>query len=407
MLGLISINYKIAPVNIRELFYIYPDDFQKIFNEINAKITLKGLFIISTCNRTELYFETNKSKAGHNKIFHSVIMSLSKLKRFNDGLRPYIKKKEGAHNISEHLFRLSSGLESMIIGEYQIVDQIKTAYSICKKNKMLSPTLERMIQKSLEASKFIRTNTEIDKGGISVSSAAIDQIGNIDNSKDLSILCVGAGRTSKLSIKQLFSKKFGKIYITNRTEANTTHLLKKFDLNLVKFSDWKSKLETVDIIIFSTSSKKPLLTDKDLLHIDSKRNKKIILVDLSVPRNIIINNKYNNVELVDLDKLKDKVNENYNRRISEVKKAEKFVEKYVIEYNQWLDSRELRPSIISIKKEIKSLMSNRENFENSNGEVQEIYDKFSDKLVKKIISVSENGKNSEALKIINKIFTND
>ena len=163
----------------------------------------------------------------------------------------------------------------------------------------------------------------------------------------------------------------------------------------------------MDIIIFSTSSKKPLLTDKDLLNIDSKRNKKIILVDLSVPRNIIINNNYNNVELVDLDKLKDKVNENYNRRISEVKKAEKFIEKYVIEYNQWLDSRELRPSIISIKKEIKNLMSDAENLENNNKETQEIYDKFSDRLVKKIISVSENGKNTDALKIINKIFTDD
>ena len=150
-----------------------------------------------------------------------------------------------------------------------------------------------------------------------------------------------------------------------------------------------------------------MLTDKDLLNIDSKRNKKIILVDLSVPRNIIINNNYNNVELVDLDKLKDKVNENYNRRISEVKKAEKLIEKYVIEYNQWLDSRELRPSIISIKKEIKNLMSDAESLENNNTEIQEIYDKFSDRLVKKIISVSENGKNTDALKIINKIFTDD
>ena len=140
---------------------------------------------------------------------------------------------------------------------------------------------------------------------------------------------------------------------------------------------------------------------------DSKRNKRIILVDLSVPRNIIINNNYNNVELVDLDKLKDKVNENYNKRISEVKKAEKLIEKYVIEYNQWLDSRELRPSIISIKKEIKNLMSDAESLENNNTEIQEIYDKFSDRLVKKIISVSENGKNTDALKIINKIFTDD
>ncbi len=407
MLGLISLNYKIAPVKIREIFYIYPDEYQIIFNEINSKITLKGLFIISTCNRTELYFETNENQANSKKIYHSVIMSLSRLKKFNDGLRPYIKKKEGSLNISEHLFRLSSGLESMIIGEFQIVDQIKTAYNICKDNKMLSPSIERMIQKAFEASKFIRTNTDIDKGGISVSSAAIDQIGNIDNSEDLSILCVGAGRTSKLSIKQLFSKKFGKIYITNRTESNTTQLVEKFDLNLVKFSEWKNKLESVDIIIFSTSSKEPLLTDKDLVNIDLIRNKKIILVDLSVPRNIIINENYNNIELVDLDKLKDKVNENYNRRISEVEKAEKFIERYVAEYNQWLDSRELRPSIISIKKEIKSLMSNTENLENNNKEVMEIYNKFSDRLVKKIISVSDNGKNTEALKIINKIFTDD
>ena len=135
-------------------------------------------------------------------------MALSKLKKFNDGLRPYIRKVEDSREVSKHLFRLASGLESMIIGEFQIVEQIKSAYKRCKKNNMLSPTLERMIHKSLETSKFIRNNTEIDKGGISVSSAAIDQIGKLKNSEKLSILCVGAGRTSKLSIKQLYSKKF-------------------------------------------------------------------------------------------------------------------------------------------------------------------------------------------------------
>ena len=407
MLGLISINYKIAPLKIRELFYIYPDEYEKIFKLINKRISLKGLFIISTCNRTELYFETEDSQKNQNKAFHSVIMTLGKLKKFNDGLRPYIKKKQGSSEISEHLFRLSSGLESMIIGEFQIVDQIKGAYNICKKNNMLSSAIERMIQKCLEASKFIRTNTEIDKGGISVSSAAIDQIGNIENSENLSILCVGAGRTSKLSIKQLFSKRFGNIFITNRTKSNTSHLIEKFDLKFVKFSEWKKMLETIDIVIFSTSSKKPLLTDIDLSDIDENREKNIILVDLSVPRNIVINKNYNKVELVDLDKLKDKVNENYNKRISEIEKAEELIKKYVSEYDQWLDSRELRPSIISIKKDIKDLMFSTENQESNNKDLKEIYDKFSDRLVKKIITVSENGKNTEALKIINKIFTDD
>jgi len=406
MIGLISLNYKIAPVQIRELFYLYPDQYLNIYKSLISKSKIKGLFIISTCNRTEIYFETSTSESS-SKSFHSVIMTLSKLKKFNDGLRPYIKKKDGVNAISKHLFRLASGLESMIVGEYQIVDQIKSAYKVCKTNKMLSPTLERMIQKSLEASKYIRTNSEIDKGGISVSSAAIDQLGNISNSKNLSILCVGAGRTSKLSIKQLVSKKFKNIFVTNRTESNVTPILEKFNLKLVKFNSWKKMLNSVDIIIFSTSSKKPLLSDIDLKNIDNLRKNKIVLVDLSVPRNIVIKKTYKNVELVDLDNLKDRVNENYNKRISEINKAELMIESFINDFTGWVNKRELRPTIISIKKEIKNLISDSSVKNDENKQIEEIYDKLSDKLVKKIISVSDNGKNTDALKIINKIFVSN
>jgi len=406
MIGLISLNYKIAPVQIRELFYLYPDQYLNIYKSLISKSKIKGLFIISTCNRTEIYFETSSSESS-SKSFHSVIMTLSKLKKFNDGLRPYIKKKDGVNAISKHLFRLASGLESMIVGEYQIVDQIKSAYKVCKTNKMLSPTLERMIQKSLEASKYIRTNSEIDKGGISVSSAAIDQLGNVSNSKNLSILCVGAGRTSKLSIKQLVSKKFKNIFITNRTESNVTPILEKFNLKLVKFNSWKKMLNSVDIIIFSTSSKKPLLSDIDLKNIDKQRKNKIVLVDLSVPRNIVIKKTYKKVQLVDLDNLKDRVNENYNKRISEINKAELMIESFINDFTGWVNKRELRPTIISIKKEIKNLISDSSVKNNENKQIEEIYDKLSDKLVKKIISVSDNGKNTDALKIINKIFVSN
>ena len=406
MLGLISLNYKIAPVQIRELFYLYPDQYLNIYENLISKSKIKGLFIISTCNRTEIYFETSSNESS-SKSFHSVIMTLSKLKKFNDGLRPYIKKKDGVHAISKHLFRLASGLESMIVGEYQIVDQIKSAYKVCKTNKMLSPTLERMIQKSLEASKYIRTNSQIDKGGISVSSAAIDQLGNVSDSKNLSILCVGAGRTSKLSIKQLVSKKFKNIFITNRTESNVTPILEKFNLKLVKFNSWKKMLNSVDIIIFSTSSKKPLLSDIDLRNIDTQRKNKIVLVDLSVPRNIVIEKTYKYVELVDLDNLKDRVNENYNKRISEINKAELMIESFINDFTGWVNKRELRPTIISIKKEIKNLISDSSTKNNENNQIEEIYDKLSDKLVKKIISVSDNGKNTDALKIINKIFVSN
>ena len=197
------------------------------------------------------------------------------------------------------------------------------------------------------------------------------------------------------------------IFITNRTESNVTSLLEKFNLKLVKFNSWKKMLSSVDIIIFSTSSKTPLLTDDDLINIEAERKKKIILVDLSVPRNIVIEKKYSKVEHVDLDILKDKVNENYNKRISEIKNAEIMVEKFIADFVEWVDSRELRPTIISIKKEIKKLITNSVIKDKKNKQIEEIYDKFSNKLVKKIISVSNNGKNSDALEIINKIFVGD
>ena len=407
MIGLVSLNYKIAPLKIREHFYLFPDEIAEVHTLINKKVETEGLFIISTCNRTEIYFETNSDNVSENQVFHSVIMSLSSYKKFNDGLRPYIKKKKGIEKISKHIFRLTSGLESMIIGEFQIVDQIKSAYSLAKNNKMLSPTLERMIQKSLEVSKFIRNNTSIDKGGISVSSAAIDQIGDIKNARYLSILCVGAGRTSKLSVQQLVSKKFKNIFITNRTKANVDPLIEKFKLKYIEYKSWKKRLKDIDIVIFSTSSKNPLIEDDDLSEIDEIRSSKLTFVDLSVPRNIKLEKKYKNVDLVDLDKLKDQVNSNYNKRISEIKKAESMLIKHTAEFNQWVESRELRPAIISIKKHLDELISNSKQLNGSKKEVEEIYDKFSDKIIKNLIVVSNNGKNSDALKIINKIFSND
>ena len=407
MIGLVSLNYKIAPLNIREHFYLFPNEISKIHALVNKKVKTEGFFVISTCNRTEIYFEVNSKDFSENQVFHSVIMSLSRFKKFNDGLRPYIKKKKGIDKITKHIFRLSSGLESMIIGEFQIVDQIKSAYSLAKTNKMLSPTLERMIQKSLEVSKFIRNNTSIDKGGVSVSSAAIDQIGNIKNAHDLSILCVGAGRTSKLSIQQLISKKFKNLFITNRTKSNVDPLIEKFKLKHVDYKNWKKRLKDIDIVIFSTSSKTPLIKDDDLSEIDLIRSNKITFVDLSVPRNIKLKKNYQNVDLVDLDKLKDQVNRNYNKRISEIKKAESMLMKHTSEFNQWVDSRELRPAIISIKKQFNELISNSPKLNGNKKEVEEIYEKFSDKIIKNLIAVTNNGKNSNALEIINKIFSND
>ena len=206
MVGLISINYKIAPLEIREKFYF--DSSEKIVfnNLLKKKVGVEGLMIISTCNRTEIYFEFENHVGEENKFLHSIVKELVEFKRFKDSLSPYLNNSIGSYDVANHLFRLVSGLESMIIGEFQIVEQLKDAYYFSKKHKMLGPILKRMIQKSLETGKYIRTNTDIGRGAVSVSYAAVEQITKKYDLTKSNFLCVGLGETSKLSIRHLHQK---------------------------------------------------------------------------------------------------------------------------------------------------------------------------------------------------------
>ena len=160
-LQLFGINHKTSNVAERERFIINESNqilldshLKKVFHD-----DLESFFGISTCNRTEIYFEFENHIGNENKFIHSIVKELSEFRNFKDSLSPYLIKQTGSYNVSKHLFRLACGLESMIIGEFQIVEQLKEAYDFSYKHRMLGPILNRMVQKSLETGKFIRTNT--------------------------------------------------------------------------------------------------------------------------------------------------------------------------------------------------------------------------------------------------------
>ena len=176
MVGLISLNYKAAPIEIRERFH-FEDSEKLVFNNLLKKnVGVEGLMIISTCNRTEIYFEFENHFGQEKKFLHNVIKELVEFKKYRDSLSPFLINYTSSLQVANHLFRLVSGLESMIIGEFQIVEQLKNAYYYATRRKMLGPILKRIIQKALETGKYIRTNTGIDKGAVSVSYAAVEQI---------------------------------------------------------------------------------------------------------------------------------------------------------------------------------------------------------------------------------------
>jgi len=422
LVGLISLNYKAAPIEIRERFH-FEDSEKLVFNNLLKKnVGVEGLMIISTCNRTEIYFEFENHIGQEKKFLHNVIKELVEFKKYRDSLSPFLINYTSSLQVANHLFRLVSGLESMIIGEFQIVEQLKNAYYYASKRKMLGPILKRMIQKALETGKYIRTNTGIDKGAVSVSYAAVEQITKKHKLTNSKFLCVGLGETSKLSLKHLHQKKIKNIKISNRSKEKGIKFCKELGYEFIDFNEFKNEINNSDVVFFSTSSNKKLLSKKDLSQIMNKRDKTLLIVDLSVPRNIPSNIKIKNLEIVNIDNLKDAVNENYKKRKKEIIRAEEFIDEFLVEFDDWTNSRTLRPSILSIKKEIREVFVNEtlnkidhykcgcDDIEDSNlinEKLNKVYNKFTNSLVKKIRKASNNGKDEKAIKVINQIFLND
>ena len=422
LVGLISLNYKAAPIEIRERFH-FEDSEKLVFNNLLKKnVGVEGLMIISTCNRTEIYFEFENHFGQEKKFLHNVIKELVEFKKYRDSLSPFLINYTSSLQVANHLFRLVSGLESMIIGEFQIVEQLKNAYYYATRRKMLGPILKRMIQKAFETGKFIRTNTGIDKGAVSVSYAAVEQITKKHDLKNSKFLCVGLGETSKLSVKHLHQKNIKKIKISNRSKEKGIKFCEELGYEFVDFNNFKNEIHNSDVVFFSTSSNKKLLSKKDLSEIMNNRVKSLLIVDLSVPRNIPSNIKIKNLKIVNVDNLKDAVNENYKKRKKEIIKAEEYIEDFLIEFDDWTNSRTLRPSILSIKKEIREVFVNEtlnkidhykcncDDIEDSNlinEKLNKIYNKFTNSLVKKIRKASNNGKDEKAIKVINQIFLNE
>ena len=418
MIGLISINYKHAPLDIREEFDFTDDQKLNFHHILKRNHNVEGLMILSTCNRTEIYFEYENHIGHESKLMHAVLKALVDVKSFNESLSPYLEKKTNK-DVTEHIFRVIAGLESMIVGEYQIVEQLKDAFTFAEKKKMLGPIINRMVQKAFETGKYIRTHTNIDKGAMSVSYAAVEKVAQKFDILKIKTLGVGAGETGTLTVQYLDKKGCKDIAITNRDFSKAEELANKFNINAIRFNELKNSLLLVDVAIFSTSSKEPLITANEAKKIAFNREKELLFIDLCVPRNLPKEiGDIKGVSLVNIDGLKDMVNTNYNKRKMEVVKAESFIAEFLIDFEEWASFRQLRPSILSLKNQFDELIdSDTEKCNCCNESLKNckqfshyqsrLSKKFAGRLIQQIKKVSDNGKNEQALEIINQIFTDD
>jgi glutamyl-tRNA reductase len=339
-----GINYKKTDAAIRSQFAILDNQYAAI-NEAAYSFGIKEFFIISTCNRTEIYgFADNAAQL----ISLLCTQTQGSVEKFSE--LAYIK--QGTHTI-EHLFEVAAGLDSQILGDYEIVGQIKKAARIAKDSECIDAFTERLINNALQASKAIKNKTELSGGTVSVSFAAVQYIReNVKAVKNKDILLLGTGKigrnTCKNIVDYLGTKK---VTLINRTEEKAKLLAIELGLQSAPLEQLAQYIRSADIIITATNSTEPVILEQYL----NGAGKKLI-IDLSVPYNTeTAAQQLSNIKLVNVDELSKMKDKTLSKRTAEVPKAKAIIAEHVSEFMEWYKMRKNVPVLKAVKSKLKEI----------------------------------------------------
>lgn len=415
MLGVLGINHKTATLNIRDKFAIPNEDIIPLSEGFLQIPEITGVVVLSTCNRTEVYYSKEQGR-----IEDTTNKLLKKLHTFFNIDQDY---SDNFHHFANteaitHLFKVTSGIDSMVIGENQIVNQIKKAYVFCTEANLTDAILMRLFQKAFECSKRVRTETSIQQGATSIGYVAIDLCEKIfKNIMETNILIVGAGETGQLALRDLKKRGVNHISITNRTDEKTLNVAKNRNVNPILFNNYKDHLGQFDIIIAATSSGEYLVSKTDIESIQKNRKgKKQLFIDLSVPRNIdIAIAELNHTQVICVDDLQQILDDHKEMREMSVENACVIIDELVEQSLSWLNSRTLRPVIKNITTNMQHLSQNEllEYRKNLDEDTVKQIDKYTNLLTQKYIRLfiknlkeaTNNGSSTEALDVIDQLFS--
>jgi glutamyl-tRNA reductase len=338
---LVGLNFRTAPVEVREKVSFSMEQAQRAAEELRARGILEETLVLSTCNRSEVYgvrANANRESAAALSSFLSAFHSVQP-----DKLNPSLYHHYD-HDAVRHLFRVSAGLESMLLGEAEILGQVRDAYLRAHETRLTGPVLNRLFQAALEIGKRVRAETELGSRPMGVASAGMKLAERIFGKlTERSALVLGAGTISEQVISQLRDRKIKKLYLMNRSRDKAEEFARQYNGNVVEWGEWETALKLPDVIVSAVGVQEPLLTKALLERAMSWRgNRALFLMDLGHPRNIeaAASGLYN-VYLYTIDDLTEIVQQNRDARQSEVPKAESLVEEHVGKFISWQASVEL------------------------------------------------------------------
>jgi glutamyl-tRNA reductase len=352
-LVLVGINQNTANIEMREKVAFPPEIVESALAEIYALPAIREVVIVSTCNRTEIYLDfvegDSEAPAGdaldqNRQLLDRQAQVLAWLSKFHDleaselGQYSYSYASE---DVVRHLMKVSCGLDSMVLGEPQILGQIKSAYAVSKDQQVVEQSLGRAFEEAFSIAKQVRTDTAIGENPVSVAYAAVTLAERIfSDLPSLSVLLIGAGRTIELVVKHLVEKGVNEIVVANRTLDNALEIANRFDAHGVLLCDIPEQLIKADIVVSSTNSQLPLLGKGAVERaLKQRKHKPMLLVDLAVPRDIEAEvSEIADAYLYSIDDISDVIEDGVKSRADAAAQAESIIERGVENYRKALRS---------------------------------------------------------------------
>jgi glutamyl-tRNA reductase len=344
---LVGLSHKTAPIEIRERLTFPAHRQEAALEELVGGDEVAEAVILSTCNRTEVYVVSASAEGGAEAVM-GCFTDLCGLPR--EELGRYVYNADGQAAV-RHLFRVVSSLDSMVVGEAQILGQCKDAYDAAFEHGSAGRILNKLFRQSFEVGKRVRTETSIGESAVSISYAAVELAKKVFSTlAGRTILIVGAGKMSELTARHLVSQGVASVLVANRTYERAVELAERFEGEPVAYEDLVRHIGAADIVISSTGAEGFVIGKDDVAAAVHGRRSPLFLIDIAVPRDIDPDvNELHNVFLYDIDDLSGVVESNMEERMHEARRAEVIIAEEVEAFEAWIESMEVVPTIAEIR----------------------------------------------------------
>jgi glutamyl-tRNA reductase len=397
----IGLNYQKADVVTRSNFSLSKEKQVELLSEAK-NINIKSVVILSTCNRIEIMGFANHP-----------FQLISLLCKYSEGTVEEFAKVSYVYKNSEaaeHVIRIATGIESQIVGDYEIVGQLKDAFNRAKKADTLNAYLERLFNVALHASKETKNNTSISSGTTTVSYAAIQYIkDHYSKKRPQNILIYGLGDIGQNTARSCSEYlKAHHIKVINRTNSVAQDMAEQIKVEAVQHEELKTEIQQSDIVIVATSASKPTVSIND-----ANLSKKQLFIDLSVPNNVDSSiQNLENKEIVDVDMLSKKTEKTLENRKQQIPLVEEIIQKYKAEFYEWLNFRRSTPAINSFKKSLEIIQQDaisshlKKNTDMNSDHVEDVTSQMINKIVSKFAMhlKSENTMTNQSIKVMKDVF---